>query len=619
VTNPAVAGTQYYMTESDQVDTTGVGSPNYAITPGPAAKISVVSGSGQSTATGTAFIAPLVVLVQDSKGNPVAQGTPVTYTLAPNPTTAPSGYFPGPVSQQTNLTNASGQATSSTVTANSITGGWTAVAGINSGKVTVNFLMNNVAQGAGGTLSVTSGGGQSAPVGTAFAAPVVVTVHDGSGNPVQGVTVNFTTMAAKNGADGSFAGATAHSATATTNSAGQATSPAFTANTVSGPWAVGAATSASLSTTAPETNTAGPAAHFAIVQGSGQSAHLATYFSKRLEAKVVDANGNGVPGQPVTFSTPGLTHPTGIFVGRPFGTAFSVTVLTGGNGIAVAPSLLAWILPGAFQATASSTINGTAQTGHFQLAATDGYWLGGSDGSVQTFGDAPFLGSMSGTKLVKPVVGMANVPFGTGYWMVATDGGIFGFGPAAHFFGSMGGQPLNRPIVAIAPTPDGKGYYLVASDGGIFAFGDAHFHGSMGGQPLNRPIVGMTVTADGQGYWLVASDGGLFAFGDARFKGSMGGQPLNKPIVGMAATPDGEGYYLVASDGGIFAFGDAHFYGSTGAIKLVQPIVGMAAAPSGLGYWFVAADGGVFNYGPEAKFFGSGSGVGEPVVAIAEG
>ena len=75
----------------------------------------------------------------------------------------------------------------------------------------------------------------------------------------------------------------------------------------------------------------------------------------------------------------------------------------------------------------------------------------------------------------------------------------------------MGGQHLNKPVVGIAATPDGGGYWLVASDGGVFSFGDAHFFGSMGGRHLNQPIVGITPTPDGGGYWLVASDGGIFS------------------------------------------------------------------------------------------------------------
>jgi len=39
---------------------------------------------------------------------------------------------------------------------------------------------------------------------------------------------------------------------------------------------------------------------------------------------------------------------------------------------------------------------------------------------------------------------------------------------------------LNRPVVGMAATPDGGGYWLVATDGGIFAYGDAGFHGSPG-------------------------------------------------------------------------------------------------------------------------------------------
>jgi hypothetical protein len=43
----------------------------------------------------------------------------------------------------------------------------------------------------------------------------------------------------------------------------------------------------------------------------------------------------------------------------------------------------------------------------------------------------------------------------------------------------------------MAPTASGKGYWLVATDGGIFSFGDATFLGSTGALKLNRPVVGM--------------------------------------------------------------------------------------------------------------------------------
>ena len=247
----------------------------------------------------------------------------------------------------------------------------------------------------------------------------------------------------------------------------------------------------------------------------------------------------------------------------------------------------------------------------------------------------------------------------SGYWEVASDGGIFSFGDAA-FYGSMGGQPpqparswgwpppptaaatgwwpptaasspsvtppstarwaasTSTPIVGMAATPDGGGYWEVASDGGIFSFGDAVFHGSMGGHHLNPPIVGIAATPDGGGYWEVASDGGIFSFGGATFYGSMGGHPLNQPIVGMAATPDGGGYWLVASDGGIFSFGDATFHGSMGGHHLNQPIVGMAATADGGGYWLVASDGGIFSFG-DATFHGSMGGhhLNQPIVGMA--
>ncbi|HEV3280610.1 MAG TPA: PQQ-binding-like beta-propeller repeat protein [Acidimicrobiales bacterium] len=173
----------------------------------------------------------------------------------------------------------------------------------------------------------------------------------------------------------------------------------------------------------------------------------------------------------------------------------------------------------------------------------------------------------------------APAPPRPGYWLVASDGGIFSFG-GANFFGSTGSLALNRPVVGMAPTPDRQGYWLVAADGGIFTFGDARFFGSTGAIHLNQPVVGMAATPSGQGYWLVASDGGTFTFGDARFYGSTGAIRLNQPVVGMAATPDGGGYWLAAADGGIFSFGDAAFEGSAGGLPLRRPVLGLAATNS---------------------------------------
>jgi hypothetical protein len=238
---------------------------------------------------------------------------------------------------------------------------------------------------------------------------------------------------------------------------------------------------------------------------------------------------------------------------------------------------------------------------------TQGYWLTASDGGVFTFGDAAFHGSLGAVRLNAPIVGMARTPSGRGYWLVGSDGGVFSFGDA-RFFGSTGDIRLNQPVVGIAPTPTGLGYWLVARDGGVFSFGDARFHGSLGAVHLNAPIVTAAATPTGSGYWLIGSDGGVFAFGTAPFRGSTGGIHLSQPITGMAATPTGQGYWLVARDGGVFSFGNAAFHGSLGGVALNAPIVAMARPPSGTGYWLFGADGGVFTFG-RAMFEGSLGGV----------
>jgi hypothetical protein len=201
---------------------------------------------------------------------------------------------------------------------------------------------------------------------------------------------------------------------------------------------------------------------------------------------------------------------------------------------------------------------------------------------------------------------MAATPDGRGYWMVASDGGIFSYGTAG-FYGSMGGKPLNQPIVGMASTRTGKGYWMVASDGGIFSFGDAGFFGSTGSIKLNKPIVDIVPTPTGRGYWMAASDGGIFSFGDAGFFGSTGAIKLAKRIQQMAATPSGKGYWMVAGDGGIFSFGDASFYGSAVEGGAEKRIVDIAPTASGKGYYITASNGAVYAYG-DAKSYGGAEG-----------
>ncbi|MEM9712688.1 MAG: bifunctional metallophosphatase/5'-nucleotidase, partial [Actinomycetota bacterium] len=222
--------------------------------------------------------------------------------------------------------------------------------------------------------------------------------------------------------------------------------------------------------------------------------------------------------------------------------------------------------------------------------------------------------------LAEPVVDVASTLTGRGYWMAASDGGVFSFGDAT-FFGSMGGIPLNQPIVAMAASAGGEGYYLVASDGGVFAFGDATFFGSTGDLTLNSPIVDIQPTPTGLGYWMVAADGGIFAFGDAGFFGSDGGTTNPAPIVGMAVTASGNGYWLVDELGNVSNFGDAADPTDPveQGIVLSTPIVSMAPANNGQGAWLFTAEGAA--YGLAGAFIAADAGLtaaaaGDPFVGV---
>ena len=71
-------------------------------------------------------------------------------------------------------------------------------------------------------------------------------------------------------------------------------------------------------------------------------------------------------------------------------------------------------------------------------------------------------------------------------------------------FGPSTGMQLNADLVDIAATPSGRGYWVAASDGGVFTFGDAHFYGFA--SPASRSLDRSSASPprpSGNGYWLV--------------------------------------------------------------------------------------------------------------------
>jgi len=91
---------------------------------------------------------------------------------------------------------------------------------------------------------------------------------------------------------------------------------------------------------------------------------------------------------------------------------------------------------------------------------------------------------------------------------------VYSYGYAG-FYGSMGGQHLNKAMISIASTASSNGYWMVASDGGIFSFGDAQFFGSTGSIVLNNQLSAWLQRLRAMVIGMVATDGGIFSFGDA--------------------------------------------------------------------------------------------------------
>ncbi len=207
------------------------------------------------------------------------------------------------------------------------------------------------------TITATSGTGQSAPINTAFAAPLVATVTTG-GSPTSGVAVTFTAPPTT-GASGTFAGGIN---TATTNALGVATSQVFTANGTAGSYTVTAAaagvpTPVSFSLT----NTAAAVETITATSGTPQSAVVSTAFAAPLVATVMTGS-SPTSGVVVTFSAPPTTGASGTFAGG------INTATTNALGVATSQVFTANATAGSYAVTAAAP--GVLTSASFSLTNT---------------------------------------------------------------------------------------------------------------------------------------------------------------------------------------------------------------------------------------------------------
>ncbi|MBB5207401.1 MBG domain-containing protein [Chiayiivirga flava] len=252
-------------------------------------------GSPQTAPVLSDYVLPLGVRVTDTNGNAIGN-VPVSFT-------APLAGASVGIAAAATVTDAEGELSSGTVTANGIAGpvlGLEAAADAalcsDAVNCSVTFDLVNTATAPASILFSTAGATDTS-VGSAFAAPFCASVFDAQGNALAGVSVTF--QAPSSGPSAVFG-----SNPALTDASGIACSTA-TANSVAGSYAVNAAVASSpvtlVSSSIGLTNTAAAAAQLSIVSGTPQSAQIGTAFAP-LVVELTDGFGNPLAGQVVNFT-----------------------------------------------------------------------------------------------------------------------------------------------------------------------------------------------------------------------------------------------------------------------------------------------------------------------------
>jgi hypothetical protein len=203
--------------------------------------ITATGKAKRSAIVGAHYARPLQVEVRDAGGKPL-QGANVTFTLGASgggsgsagSGSAAAASFVGGVSQEAEVTNASGIATSPRLIANTTAGAFVATATMTGTNNAVSFTLHNL-PGKPATITAGVAASESTAAGTRFPIRLAVTVADSEDNPVAGIDVEF--VAPASGATGRFAGKN-RTVTVKTDARGVAVAPTFVAGRTQGGYVV---------------------------------------------------------------------------------------------------------------------------------------------------------------------------------------------------------------------------------------------------------------------------------------------------------------------------------------------------------------------------------------------
>ncbi|MBA3495820.1 MAG: Ig-like domain repeat protein, partial [Gemmatimonadales bacterium] len=419
------------------------------------AKITIVSGDAQSAAAGGVLGEALVVRVTDAQNRPV-EDQAVAFTIDAG------GGQVAPASVQTGT---DGQASSSW-TLGGAAGAQRVQATVDDDNLPATLLVMfnaSAVSGVGAVLALESGDNQTAAVGSALPDSLVVRVTDLLGNPAAGVPVDWSV-------DG---GGSISPATVLTGADGKAAAERVLGNTA-GPQTAQAASGALTPVSFAHTAGAANPTVLVLESGNGQTGPVGAELADSLVVRLMDDNGNGVGGKPITWvvgtgggavnPSTATTNPNGFaktawtlgpnvgsnLVNAVFSGLPSVPfTATGGAGVA---TKLAFIQP-PLTTSAGATITPAVRVA-IQDAAGNTVTAASNTVTV-ALGDNPGGAVLSGTLTVSAVNGVASFPnlsidkTGNGYTLTAVADGLDGTTSPA--FDILTGN-ANRLVFIVEPT-----------------------------------------------------------------------------------------------------------------------------------------------------------------------